>query len=637
VQRASVALLGRRVGFDEERFLVDLLRGADQASPGAGRRAVVDALAQRDGGREFVGRWSDLLVDFFRVPRVDEGELFSRKCYGEALQDEAPDLAALVRDTPPSTQAPSTFTVRDLIASSLRLDDLSPVAVAQSLAMLNRSFVGANADPVALELARRASFGSWFSGVYLRRDVVCLACHNGEFSVTASQDPAKNHHFPARTDLERSVFGDPTGPLPLGGFDGAARIAAPFRYQGFVFSALTAPASAVRPWGWAPECGIFASPGQIAPSIAPVDAALGGASGVDATGWDVAASLQRGFQGLRAHGLAPAAPGQAADPDQALAYLASLSLVEAVWTEITGGRLTVAHSFPRNAEARELLASLTEAFLSEKASLRSLLVRIVEHPIFNPKNPSEGCGELPAPWPLLLDPWTAANQDPGLRGNGPGDLVAPIPARALARGAYTALGWGALPGARPLFFPAAQDGDERAFLGDIGAFQKNSEPGFRGFDTQAALAWELRFGRCLRPDAVPPPDSIDRVAAAALAAPGATLGDAVVAVKDRLTGERQIDPGDERTLLEILVDRPLATPASSLSPDELTGALRLVCGVLLASPQFRLGGLDLPSGPAPLLRAFPEDAYDARCKALDGLPVAGLKVQCQPGKVSLAP
>jgi hypothetical protein len=638
VQRAAVALLGHRLGYDEARLMVDLVREAERVAPGAtprsGRRALVDALVLRQKGADFSARWADTLADFFRVPRVDE--MSNGKCFGLSLRAEGPDLAALVRDTPAWPAASDEpFTMRDLFLSALRLDDLSPVAVAQSMAMLNRSFVGANADPEALELARRASFGSWFSGVFLRRDVVCLGCHNGEFSVAYSDNPEKNHHFPIRTDLERSLFGDPTGPASLGGFDGAARLAAPFRFAGFAVSSLTVlPENAVKPWGWAKECGAFAPPGKVDQALAPVDAMLGAVQGPATSGWDVTASLQRGLKGLREHGLAVSPQGLAVNPDESLAYLASLSLVEAIWTETTGGRLTVAHGFSRNAAARDRLQSLTEGFLASGFSLRWLLAGIIDDPIFNPLPPSAGCGGGPAPWPPVLDPWTVANDDPAQRGNGPGDLVAPIPARALVHGAYTVLGWDTLPQAQALFFTTAAMQEDREFLVDIGTFQKNPEPGFRGFDAQAALAWELRFGRCPRPAALAgSPDAIDRIIAAAQTTPDATLGDALLALKDRLTAERQIDPDDERTFVEILTEKPMATPISALGVDELNNMLRLFCGVLLASPQFRLSGLDQPAGPAPRIQAF--DGYDDLCQSLAGQPLAGLPVTCQPGVVRL--
>ena len=641
VRRASIALLGHRPsGADEVRLLVDLRRAVDAASPTpsprVGRRAILRALASRGGGDELTARWGDTLADFLRVQRVDE--VANPQCFGTSPAPDRAQIARQVRDTAPYP-APvlgATFSMRDVILGSVAIDDLSPAYVANVFAMLAKSFVGANADKASLELARRAAVAGWFEGAYLHRDVVCLGCHNAEFSTTYSADPALNRHFPIAGDFERVLFGDPAGPPAEGDVDGPTRVAGAFRYAGFAVTSQTVdPADAVLPWGWAPFCGGFAAPDKVSTSLLPIDASLGAASGVGATGWDVARSLASGFEKLRTHGLRRDAEGRAVDADEALAMLVALETTEQVWRETTGGRLTVAHGFPRSAAARDLLQSLTDVFVSSGFSLRSLLVAIAEHPIFNQPAPAKGCGEGPAPWPTIVDPWTTAETDPALRGNGVGDAVAPLSARTLLRAAHFALGWDGAVLAQPLAFP--QDDSDYALVAELGAFQKNAEPGFRGFDFQATLAWELRFGACRKPDALAgQDDAIDRVVKRALATPDAQLGDAIALLEDRLVGVSTLEDAELAPLVA-LAGAPLSTPVSTLGDAGLGASLRLVCGAILASPQFRLSGLE-PGVGAPLALAAPEgDRYADRCAAIDGLAVAdGLVARCVGGALSVA-
>src|SRR6185369_9518347 len=93
---------------------------------------------------------------------------------------------------------------------SIELDDITPLYVESLFTLVLKTYQGANALPVALELSRRADFGAWFDGAYLNRDMVCLGCHNSEFSVTQSMDPALNRHFPVPGLFEKALFGAPS-------------------------------------------------------------------------------------------------------------------------------------------------------------------------------------------------------------------------------------------------------------------------------------------------------------------------------------------------------------------------------------------------------------------------------------------
>jgi hypothetical protein len=655
VRRAFVAVLGQRPsGSDEVRLMVDLMHAAPAAADGSpqGRAALVGALVARSGGRDYQQRWGATLADFLRVQRVDE--VANPACFGTigtATGQDPTAPARLVRDQPPlpPPAASTSFTMGDVITGSVRLDDLSPAYIANVMALVAKNFVGANADPAGLELARRSAVGSWFDGAYLHRDGVCLGCHNANGSPTYNPDPAKNLFFPIPGGFEQALFGAATGaPDDTEGgasVDGVTRAHAAFRYAGFSMTAgMTVDASAlVRPWGWAPLCGSFATPDKVSTSIAPVNADLGAAQGVGATAWDVTGSLQRGFAKLRAHGVTLDASGQATDQDEALAYLVAMNIAEQVWGEVTGGILTVAHNYPRNAPARDLLKSLTDTLISSGFSLQAVLRQIVSHPIFNQPPPSAGCGPGPSAWPPIVDPWTVSDTDPLFQGNGVGDMVSALSPRTLIHAAYAGLGWQDAPLAQPLVFPSSED--DADLLADIGTFQKNAEPGFRGFDFQSTLAWELELGACAKPAAIAgDDDAIDQIAARAAATPGATLEDAIVMLKDRLVGRAAIDSMAESSALAALTETaggsqtPLTAPAGELGAAGLTAALRLVCGALLVTPQFRLSGIEPGPGPAPSLAPLAGESYAERCAALDGAALGqGLMARCVGGAPSVVP
>jgi len=563
-------------------------------------------------------RWLDFYRDALRVQRLDVQS--NAGCYGTSRRAADPALVALVRDLPPDNEAGDGggfFTMHDLLASSLLVDDISPAYTANLFAMMARSYTGANADPVRRELARRGEFGAWFGASYLHRDIVCLGCHNSEFSVTSSPDPATNRHFPLPGRLEEPLFGLSSGPAPENDHDGATRMQAVLRYSG-----LADTGGGLHPWGMAFACGDFVPQDKLSDDPAQVDAKFGDITGHRASVWGLAASLQRGFSKLRQHGLTRGPDGQIPDPDEAFAYLVSANIAERVWREVIGSPLTIALYFPRNQASLDQLSLLTEGFIASGFSHQRLLQLVLQSPAFNLAPPA-ACGPDPYAMPALFDAWTTAESDPARRGNGPGDGVASMSSRTLLRATRAALGWSALYDDP---FPLSRDTVDADFQAEIGVFLRNVEPGFQGFDFQALLAWEHRTGSCKKPPgSTLPRDLVDQILDEAEVQPGATVADAVLALKDRLLGEPAFSSEAEKNALVSLLG-PLDAPATSLVDD---APLRAVCGAMLSSPAFLLSGL-APPDTRSTPRLTPEGAsYRATCQRIAkiGLP-DGMTLSC---------
>lgn len=645
VRHAFLALDGRRPRSQAEvDVYVDLYaRAAEQGL--AAPEVVARAIMSRP---EFDERWIDLAMDALHVQRLDYQS--ESNCWDQSVRAAVgPELARAVRDRAATEAADGPFTMLDLARSAIALDDLTPLYRAQLFSLVSHPVPAANVPPIEAELARRADFGARFDASYLHRDAVCLGCHTSDRSVTDSDDPARDRHWPVPGAPEHAVYGV---------LDDASsqRAHAVFRVASFVGTGST------RPWGWAPSCGRFAAPTAIGDDPAGIDAKLGAITGSRPTVFAVEQALARGFAALRASG---APTGELADPDAALAWLVTLKMTEDVWRQATGTQLTISNYFPRNEAASQLLYALAQRYVASGFSLRALLVAIVSSDYFARLPPDAGCGQEPYAYPNVFDPWVTAEGDPAMRHNSPGDAVTAIDARTLISAAAAALEWPPAPSASR--FPEYGEGCEDlpcSFIGDlcveqgfccmthevacmgngvepwlevpfqraIGTFLRNSERGFRGLDFQARLAWEDRYGACARPRWVTE-DFVDRLAAAGAADPSATARELVAALKDRLIGEPSIADGPEAEAIAAITGA-LDGPASGVGAERL----RRVCGALLGAPQFLLQGIAGRGGERP--RLTPESAdYPAMCNELatHGLGVAGWVVGCAEGALTLAP
>jgi len=649
-RQSFLSLTGRRPKSTAEvNVYADLYTAAEGLGDNP-KDVVARAIMQRP---EFAERWTNIVMDALHVQRLDIQS--EADCWDQTARtgDPTAALAAAVRDKAASASADgATFTMLDLARSALVLDDLTPIYRAQLFSLVSHPIPAANVPPIAAELARREDFGSTFDASYLHRDTVCLGCHNSEASVTDSDDPDHDRHWPVPGLAEKAIWGESVGVAP-------ERSHAAFRVDNFVDSGSS------RPWGWSSRCGTFAAPSAIGDDIAGIDGKLASATGKRSTVYDLEAALSRGFAALRGTGV----PNDAAlaDPDTALAWLVTLKITEDVWREATGTSLTIANYFPRNEAASKELYRLATAFARSGFSLKALLSAIVSGDYYNRLAPEAGCGPSPYTYPAVFDPWVTAEADEERRKNGPGDAVQAIDARTLVTATAGALDWTA----PPLLsrFPdhgencvntttcsrlmqlcsgsnqccdsamACQMGgyipyDELGFQRAVGMFLRNSERGFRGIDFQARLSWEDRYGACAKPpwmQVAGAKDFIDNLAAAAAQDPTLTVADAVIALKDRLIGEPFIGEGAEADAL-VAIMGPLDGPGGNANP----GSLRRVCAALLGSPQFLLQGMAGKGGDVPKLTPAAA-SYDAVCAELaaKGTGVPGRVVTCAPA-VTLA-
>lgn len=680
VRRAILGVLGRRAYSQAEvNMYVDLIAAVDELDgiteadklnpPGSqlrhSRKLVLEALFALP---EYAATWEELYRDIIKVQRIEEQH--NGGCFATPLSEDPAAVAAFVRDNPPTAESATPFSMFDVIKGSIALDDVTPIFTANLFAMMTKTYLGANALPVALELTRRRDFGAWFDAVYLHRDVVCLGCHNSEFSVTASLDPAKNRHYPVSALLEKSLFGMSTGPAPRNGFPSSDRMHAPLRYNGFVNECDPTPIPveeapewatlpdcatpdedvhycpsewicasdfATRgddyPWGMTPACGRFQAPDKVKVDIAEVEAQFGSVKGLRTTIWNLSPALRAGFEKLRASGLGVDESGEVSDPDKAFAYLTAMNVAERVWQQVVGTPLTIPTRFPRNAASRDQLQFLTDAFVSSGFSNQALLEAVFASPYVNMAPPESACGDGAYAAPAVFDPWVIAEEDPVKRKNSAADAVVSLPARIATQAFYKALDW-RLPSASfpDLYYTPDDDPAlpfliaERQFQAEVGFYLKNAEPGFSGFDFQARLGWENRFGACNKLPQVQNADFIDGLVALAATKPDSTIGEVVGALKDRMIGVSSLDATLETPALEALLGQPVTAKVSTLASPNT--ALRQVCGVIASSPQFLLNGVP-PSDAESVPALTPtSSSYSALCTALAQTTFEGVVVTC---------
>jgi hypothetical protein len=559
------------------------------------RKTLVSALMQSD---DFILRWSEFLMDHLQIDRG--GVRLEPFASWEAAPADGSVLAAFIRDNPPSGPGyGNPWIMTDLIASALILDDLSPVFRARLFDMLGSRII--NLDNPGANLAWRQVYGEIFERSYLNRRMECLQCHNSEFSVTGSPDPAQDRTWEVPGLFEKALFEQSQGRA-------SQELWAFFRVEG-VLAMRFVPESndptlfwdygaGHSPWGMHADAGQFVLPDEIEKDPEGWVGYLVKANDDRPSIWDVEKMLRLGFASLRADGLQVAAD-KTVDGEPALAWLVSMSLADMLWLELTGHRLTAPHFFPLNQYQRDLLYHLTQTFVSRGFSLKSMLLEAILHPYFNPGLPSQ-CPGYSTAYNLapVFDPWVVNQSTEALRLNNVGDSVARLPPMVLVEAVSAALGWSII---EPLEVQVVCDmeaGSERApkdaFLADIGLFMMGATPGFRGNNFVESLAWEEALGDCRQPFTAPEEMTGDWIDVLRSNAPDDTPMEAlVIALKDRLLSRPVLDDEMERPLIEQLMGMPLSTPLQDAA--EPDSALRRVCAAFLASPDFMLAGAPGPN------------------------------------------
>lgn len=566
VQRALPLMWGRRA-----HGAAEIRAWADQAAS-AGRPAVIRAMA---ADPEFSRWWRQWISDALAVART--GDKAYADCFGEPLRDTWDgSLAQTIRsaDAPWETPADLPFNMADVILDGLAADDLAVIWQAHLFARMYRPVQGANVSELELEYNRRVNFGEVFFETYLNRNLDCVLCHNSSFSVTDADDAREDRTWQLPGRHEAALLGSDVSFDKQQAF-AMFRFANVVRYDG-----------GQRPWGMSEDCGRFFAPERVGgPDPLGWDESFFiDDYGTEGSVWQLERSLAEGVDRLAGNGLT-VGDGGLVSGRESFAYLLGARIADEVFELATGGRLTVAHGFPRNLDQAARLESLTDTLVTSGFSLQELLIAIAEDPLFNPGLP-EVCDTVAYGLPPVCNPWSTEEDDPDERRNSPGDRVHRHNARVLLNSVHHQLGWAPPPAWR------LSEGDAE-FQASLGVFLRESQPGFSGTDFQGLLAWTTRYGVCANPDGGP--DWLDGLLARA---DGQTVEGLVLALEDRLLADGAIDEL-ERPLLEALVGS-LDAPASTVDPE----GLRALCGAWVASPRWMLA-LDAPIGPVPPLAEDP--------------------------------
>jgi hypothetical protein len=619
VKQSLLVLLGRRAeGIREVRVLVDMVQKL-------GRQEVLTGLMST---QEFEDRWANWFMDELRVNRV--GDKMHQVCYGKPRVDnDQGELATYIRDNVAGIEGPGyEFNMTDVLRSSLRLDDLSPLYLGHLFAMMAKPITGANVAALEMDITRRQDFGEIFEATYLHRNTVCTGCHNSQYGTTDDPDPKKDRHWPLPGLFEKGVYGS------SGGID-EMTVYSIFRHLNVVRDK-----GGTRPWGMIGECGRFNTNDKVQDDPAGFNAFFIQELGAVATVWDTEQALRTGFDELRENALTIDPETLEVSGYSAFAYLLSTRIVNQMWQEVFGYPITLVHYFPRNQAQRDILHSLTEQLVASQWSVRTLLSSIMLHPLYNENAPRDGCGpDTPYHLEPILNPWSPAEEEEELKKNSTGDGLHRLNARVMLNATAFAMHWGTT----PAFPNATEEGYQKA----IGVFVKDGEPGFAGVDFQGLLSWESRNGVCenqaisigdfnpdscldycdeqapgncwcddkcaanedccedyesicingeTSPEQTGKNDWIKLLENAVAAYTGEnpdealTMKDVAVALKDRLITETAIQGGKEAALAASLMDVVSLDVALSEIPD-WPAKLRRYCGVLLETPQFLLKGI----------------------------------------------
>ncbi|MFT5430526.1 MAG: hypothetical protein ACI9OJ_001201 [Myxococcota bacterium] len=197
IKRVVPMLWGRRpVSIVEVELLkeVIVLRGRE-----ALLRGIMDS-------PEFVVHWQRLLRDRFLATRA----VVDDECEGAPLRSPHPDLARHIRDNPPDgTPFADSWNVADLAYSTVLLDDMS--VWLRTMLFVTVGSIAVDADNIEEERAVRGRYLDFFEDVYINRRMTCLQCHNSQYSVTQSADPALDRTWEIPGLVERALYGDSAG------------------------------------------------------------------------------------------------------------------------------------------------------------------------------------------------------------------------------------------------------------------------------------------------------------------------------------------------------------------------------------------------------------------------------------------
>lgn len=610
VQRVFPLMLGRKPhGAGEVGMWVQFAR--DQ-----GKAAAIRALSTSPEYRQW---WKINLSDMLYVARNGYGE--DSACFEyPAMNTHDGSLAQWIRSEQPDVgQFPANFNMADVLVDGLVADDISVIYQANLFARTNYSSACANFDPKTIETERRIYHGDQLLEVYVDRNLDCMSCHNSEFSVTDSLDPALDRAWGRGPLFERALFGDSAGPIDEDEYYAMSRFYGVVQDL-YYFSPGTYN---MNPWGMDASCGSFA---RFPPDYDFLDqetAYFGGLYDNQGSLWDIERLFDAGVNGMSGESLAFES-AEDIEPSTAFAYLTGQHFVDQIWRMAFGNRLLLPYGMARNSDQAVRLQALTDKFVTNGWSLAELLVDITSDPYFNAGLPST-CNTEPYGMAPVIDPYSVVNEGEAAN-NGPGDLVHRFTARTLLRSLYVSLEFGPAPeyfGFGSLFgFGAPEEELQRA----LGVFHSDASPGFNGVDFQGVLTWEGQFYSCANPDGGSA--GFLRTLYDTALSRNETVEATVLSLKDRLTARGLFEDETERALVEDLVGYPLSTPISETDAATFGRNLSLLCGVLTTSPEFMLSTEPRSSGPLPLLAFDIEEDCDNLALMAE---MTGITVTCSGG------
>lgn len=690
VIKAMIVLTGKRPkGAEEVDVLADL-------SALLGRKWVVRMLMERP---EFEEQWTHHLVDYMRVQRggrrSQPAGCFAEPLYvnaeGKPISDQGV-IAQVIRDNPPNVAVPGTnallslqaeqaapetaaYNVNDVIRSSIRKNDLSPILSAYVFPFAARGVTSLGGE------SGRLVQGDVFNDTFLHRNTMCMSCHTASFSVSNEPGWVRTWAIPFLT--ENGVYGD-NFPNPTKTRKGISPI---FRQDIALADDETADPT-LRPWGMKAACGRyrtnFAGLGAITPVITnsdgdetEVDPYFAGVTGTRIGVGDMVAAYRSGYQKIKQDGIS--ITGQTATdlyltpPDESLAYMVASTLSMFVWETVMGEPLTIANYYARTESQMMMRWHLTHFFVADGFNLRGLLERILLSDYFNRRAPLYSQQDVPYHLPLILNPWIQTVACPSEDDvpphvseaaygeacrNGRGAVVHRWRSRTLLSTIGHALGW-----SQPDIYAPTSGFPDINLARFTGQYHHDLDAGNKSVIFQGLLGYESVVGACEKTTGSEP-DWIDHLLGVVQPGggngPPPRLQDLVLAVKDRLIqypvlGSYPPPEGDgtpnaflpgatkvattgksEAQVIADLFGASLNTHAFKV--DGLETGLRRYCGVLLKSPQFVLDG---PRPPMPDYRpefrvCLPGQpcTYFDMCKGYGNvLARLGQHVQCQNGSV----
>lgn len=619
VRRAVQTVLGRKpVGAREVAVLTEMVRAV-------GRRKVVMALTHSDG---YVTRWAEWLQDEVRVDRLPREQ--KMRCFGPPLRPEdTGELSRWLSERGPEETYTKPFNMRDATRSALWADDLSVFYRVNLFPMLARPLdYCVNVDPADMERARRIDMGERYSSIYTHRTVSCLGCHNASFAVTDAPEAENDHHWPLPGIFEESLYGSDFGRPEL-------EIYAPLRFDGVVSRKsvtderereLAPPDSGPTEtaWGMDASCGELIVEASIAPDPLKTEGFLVEPQTSTTNVRDLERLLREGARELAMNGVPAVGVDNVLTGRSTLAYLLAARVTDQVFVEVYGRPLTMGHGFARNRDQRDAHLRYIKGLVQSGWSLRNLLGQVLTEPWSNLVQDEQTCAnDAPYALPPIFEPFSVEETDADARGNGPGDLVHRVSARVLISMTTQALGWS----------PTAEFPDSLeaiALLRTTGAYVADLMPASRGIDLQRYIQWENLTRSCRSIGAAPGTDRIDAIIAAAAASPGATLADALSALKDALVTAPTIDAEEAAALSQFLGVPSLDLPVPAAA--ELGPLLRATCGLLLITPQFLLEGAPLAGDDErPVLKLPGSDRATLCASYIPAMAAAGTQMTCLDG------